>query len=45
MKAGVRYTAASTIKLAGVDMILRTETVLSGTFSVQVRAAGTSGQR
>jgi hypothetical protein len=42
MKAGVRFTATSNIKLAGVDFICRTETVLSGEFIVQVRAAGES---
>jgi hypothetical protein len=42
MKAGVRYTAPGDVKLAGVDMICRTETVTSGNFEVQVRAAGDS---
>ncbi|WP_168026834.1 T9SS-dependent choice-of-anchor J family protein [Ignavibacterium album] len=42
MKAGVRFTAPSEIKLAGVDFICRTEAVNSGTFEVQVRAAGDS---
>ena len=40
MKAGVRYTAATDTKLAGVDFIFRTETVTSGTITVQVRGAG-----
>ncbi|MBM4176944.1 MAG: T9SS type A sorting domain-containing protein, partial [Ignavibacteria bacterium] len=40
MKAGVRFTADSTVRLAGVDFIYRTETVSTGNFSVQVRAAG-----
>jgi hypothetical protein len=42
MKAGVRFTADSTIKLAGVDFIYRTEAVTSGQIVVQVRAAGSS---
>ena len=43
MKAGVRYTTStSPVKPAGVDFICRTETVTSGTFTVQVRAAGTT---
>uniref|UniRef100_UPI0025B954F0 choice-of-anchor J domain-containing protein n=1 Tax=Ignavibacterium sp. TaxID=2651167 RepID=UPI0025B954F0 len=42
MKAGVRFTAPEEIKLAGVDFICRTETVSSGDFEVQVRAAGDS---
>lgn len=40
MKAGVRFTASSITKLAGVDVIYRTEAVTSGTIFVQVRAAG-----
>lgn len=40
MKAGVRFTAAADIKLAGVDFVYRTDTITSGNFSVQVRAAG-----
>lgn len=42
MKAGVRFTAPSTIKLAGVDFICRTEAVSSGNFSIQIRGAGSS---
>ncbi|MBI2416880.1 MAG: hypothetical protein HYV28_03090 [Ignavibacteriales bacterium] len=42
MKAGVRFTAASDIKLAGVDFIYRTEDALSGTVSIQVCAAGST---
>ncbi len=40
-KAGVRYTAASNIKLAGVDFICRTELATGDQFIVQVRAADT----
>lgn len=42
MKAGVRFTAGTDMKLAGVDFICRTETVTAGEFEVQVRAAGTT---
>uniref|UniRef100_A0A7V3E778 Choice-of-anchor D domain-containing protein n=1 Tax=Ignavibacterium album TaxID=591197 RepID=A0A7V3E778_9BACT len=42
MKAGVRFTAPEQIKLAGVDVICRTEAVSSGDFEIQVRAAGDS---
>ncbi len=42
MKAGVRFTATSSRKLAGVDFICNTEAVSSGTIVVQVRAAGTT---
>lgn len=41
-KAGVRFTAASEIKLAGVDFIYRTEDLIPGEITVQVRAAGTT---
>ena len=41
-KAGVRYTATSDTKLAGVDFIYNTETVPTGTITVEVRAAGTT---
>ena len=41
-KAGVRFTAASEIKLAGVDFIYRTEDLVPGQITVQVRAAGTT---
>ena len=42
MKAGVRFTATSDIKLAGVDFVFRTEAVTTGTVTVEVRAAGTT---
>jgi hypothetical protein len=41
-KAGVRFTTASEIKLAGVDFIYRTEDLTPGEITVQVRAAGTT---
>jgi hypothetical protein len=43
MKAGVRFSATATRRLAGVDFICRTESVTgSGVWEVQVRAAGVS---
>ena len=42
MKAAVRFTTEEFIKPIGVDFILRTETVTSGTFVVEIRAAGAS---
>lgn len=42
MKAGVRFTATSDTKLAGVDFVYSTEAITSGTILVQVRAAGTT---
>ena len=41
-KAGVRYTATSDVKLAGVDFIYNTEALTPGEITVQVRAAGTT---
>ena len=40
MKAGVRFTTTASTKVAGVDMVYRTETLTAGTIFVQVRAAG-----
>ena len=42
VKAGVRFTASSNIKLAGVDYIFRTENITTGSVEIQVRAAGTT---
>lgn len=42
MKAGVRFTAPNTMRLAGVDFIYRTESVVSGDIIVTVRGAGDS---
>ena len=39
-KAGVRFTAAENIKLAGVDFVYRTEYVTSGQIEIQIRSAG-----
>ncbi len=39
-KAGMRYTATSDIKLAGVDFLYQTEFGTSGQIEVQVRGAG-----
>lgn len=40
LKAAVRYTAADYIKPIGVDFICQTEEVTSGTYTVELRAAG-----
>jgi hypothetical protein len=44
VKSGVRYTATGYEKPVGLDAIYRTETATTGTFTVQVCAAGTTTQ-
>ena len=42
LKAAVRYTATDYVKPVGVDFICQTEAVLTGTYTVELRAAGST---